>query len=220
MHFSNVHFVLCQIFVLNHPTPPFHAFFPPLSIVSLPSELKWTITSPKKGQAMQRFHEEQSARSKGARLSPLEKILGRLYRKGVATQVALTAFGFWSKMPIETACSTIETFRRSYRDPPTRTYPSGTDPPEPLCPDLIRTRFRPDSDLKRVISGPNQVEIRSKSGPNQVRAEGFSWVGAGGVGPGGRVPVAPRKVSILQDNAYFLQEQALMLRHPTPHSVG
>ena len=53
-----------------------------------------------------------------------------------------------------------------------------------------------------MISGPNQVEIRSKSGPNQVRAEGFSWVGAGGVGPGGRVPVAPRKVStlILQGN--------------------
>ena len=48
-----------------------------------------------------------------------------------------------------------------------------------------------------MISGPNRVEIRSKSGPNQVRAEGFGWVGAGGVGPGGRVPVAPRKVSTL-----------------------
>ena len=43
-----------------------------------------------------------------------------------------------------------------------------------------------------------QVQIRSKSGPNQVRAEGFSWVGAGGVGPGGRVPVAPRKVSSIR----------------------
>ena len=42
-----------------------------------------------------------------------------------------------------------------------------------------------------MISGPNQVEIGSKSSPNEVRAEGFSWVGAGGVGPGGRVPVAP-----------------------------
>ena len=42
-----------------------------------------------------------------------------------------------------------------------------------------------------MISGPNQVEIGSKSGPEQVRAEGFGWVGARGVGPGGRVPVAP-----------------------------
>ena len=48
-----------------------------------------------------------------------------------------------------------------------------------------------------MISGPKQVEIRSKSGPNQVQAEGFSWVGAGGVGPGGRVTVAPRKVSTI-----------------------
>ena len=35
---------------------------------------------PKKGQAMQRCREEQSARSKGARLSPLEL---RLYNFGV-----------------------------------------------------------------------------------------------------------------------------------------
>ena len=61
-------------------------------------------------------------------------------------------------------------FWGSYGDPPRRTYPSGTDPPKPLSPDLVRTRFRPDSDLKRVISGPDQVEIKSKSGPNQVRA--------------------------------------------------
>ena len=74
VHFSNVHFVLCQSLGLNHRTPPFHAFFPPppLSIASALSELKWAITSPKKGQAMQRCHEEQSARSKGARLSPLD----------------------------------------------------------------------------------------------------------------------------------------------------
>ena len=51
-----------------------------------------------------------------------------------------------------------------------------------------------------MISGRNQVEIRSRSGPNQVRAEGFSWVGARGVGPGGRVPVAPRKVSTLSSS--------------------
>ena len=48
-----------------------------------------------------------------------------------------------------------------------------------------------DFDLKSRFSGPNQVEIRSKSGPNQVWAEGFGWVGAGGVGPAGGVPVAP-----------------------------
>ena len=29
MHFSNVRFVLCQVFGLNHLMPPFHAFFPP-----------------------------------------------------------------------------------------------------------------------------------------------------------------------------------------------
>ena len=80
-------------------------------------------------------------------------------------------------------------FPRSYRDPPTRTYPSGTDPPEPLRPDLIWTRFRPDLDLKSPFSGPNQVEIGSKSGPG-----GGVRVGrcrAGGVGLGGGVPVAP-----------------------------
>ena len=38
-------------------------------------------------------------------------------------------------------------FPRSYSDPPTRIYPSGTDPAEPLRPDLIWTRFRPDFDL-------------------------------------------------------------------------
>ena len=68
MHFSNVHFVLCQNFGLNRLTPPFHALLP--SIASTPSELKWAITSPKKGQALQGYHKEQSARSKGARLSP------------------------------------------------------------------------------------------------------------------------------------------------------
>ena len=45
----------------------------PLSIASTLSELKWAITSPKKGQTIQRYHEEQNARSKGARLSPLDK---------------------------------------------------------------------------------------------------------------------------------------------------
>ena len=65
---------LCSLpeFGLNSFTPPFRAFFPPPpSIASTLRELKWAITSPKKGQAMQRYHEGQSARSKGARLSPL-----------------------------------------------------------------------------------------------------------------------------------------------------
>ena len=90
----------------------------------------------------------------------------------------------------------LETFRRSYREPPQPDLPlwhrpTRTPPPGPDS-DLISTRFRPDLDLQRVISGPNQVEIGSKSGTNQVRAEGFSWVGAGGVGPvGGGFPVAP-----------------------------
>ena len=52
--------------------PSMPSFPPPLYIASLLSELKWAITSPKKGQATQRYHEEQSARSKGARLSPLD----------------------------------------------------------------------------------------------------------------------------------------------------
>ena len=65
VHFSNVHFVLCQNCGLNRLTPPFHAFFPPLlSIASTLSELK--------GQAMQRYHEKQSARLKGARLCPFD----------------------------------------------------------------------------------------------------------------------------------------------------
>ena len=68
-------FVLCQKFGL----PSMPSFPPPfLSIASTLSELKWAITSPKKGQAMQRYHEEQSARSKGARLSSLDFRFGRI----------------------------------------------------------------------------------------------------------------------------------------------
>ena len=67
----------------------------------------------------------------------------------------------------------IETFRRSYRDPPQPDLPhlAPTPPPGPHL-DLISTRFRPDFDLKSAFLGPNQVDIGSKSGPNQVRAEG------------------------------------------------
>ena len=99
VHLSDVHFVLCQTFGLNHLTPPFHAFFstPLLSIASLLSEFKWANASPKKGQAMQRCHEEQSARSKGARLSPLEKGLaervGERVGEGSADFLAPSNFG-------------------------------------------------------------------------------------------------------------------------------
>ena len=58
------------------------------------------------------------------------------------------------------------------------------------------TKSRPDLDLKRRISGPNQVEIRSTSGPNQVWGGGCSeGAGAGEVGP--TDSVAPQKVSTL-----------------------
>ena len=73
VHVSNVLFVLYQIFGLNHLTPPSMPSFPSLlSVASTLRELGWAIMSPKKGQAMQRRHKEQSARSKCERLSPLD----------------------------------------------------------------------------------------------------------------------------------------------------
>ena len=64
--------------------------------------------------------------------------------------------------------------------------------------DLILTRFRPDSGLKRVISGPNRVQIRS-------RRRDSERVGCGGVGPAGGGPVAPWKVPIVVfDGAVFM----------------
>ena len=75
------------------------------------------------------------------------------------------------------------------------------NPSEPLCLDLILTRFRPDLS---VNSGPNQAESRSKSRPDQVPAEGFG----GGRCQRGRSswngPVAPRKVSTLQHETHNL----------------
>ena len=41
----------------------------------------------------------------------------------------------------------------------------------------IRVRGRWDTPKKRWISGPNRVEIRSKSGPNQVRGRGSEGSG-------------------------------------------
>ena len=62
-----------------------------------------------------------------------------------------------------------------------------------------QTRSGPDSDLKRVISGRNQVQIGFKSGPCGGVWRG-SVPGAGGGGPAERGPVAPRKVSAKADN--------------------
>ena len=98
---------------------------------------------------------------------------------GRGTQYRTPRLRFGRRPQRQQSMSRLETFRGA-----TRTA-------EHLRPDLIRTRFRPDLDLKSHFSGPNQVEIGSKSGPNQVRAEVFGWVGAREVGPRGRVPVAP-----------------------------
>ena len=76
----------------------------------------------------------------------------------------------------------VETFRGTLPPGPTPPAPTQLNP---LRLDLISTRFRPDLDLKSRFSGPNQVEIGSKSGPNQVWVDGFGWVGAGGIGPVG-----------------------------------
>ena len=54
MHFSNMYFVLCQIFGLNHLTPPLYAFFPPppppiVSALSLRPEPPFTGVSGPSG---------------------------------------------------------------------------------------------------------------------------------------------------------------------------
>ena len=90
--------------------------------------------------------------------------------------------------------SGVKTFRRSYRGIAARPTPPGRTPSEPLPPDVIWIRFWPDFDLIWGISGPNRVQIRSKSGSNHVRGEGRG----GGLARRGRSgwngPVAPRKV--------------------------
>ena len=85
-------------------------------------------------------------------------------------------------------CCRPETFRGAAGPLPAGPTPLAPTPPPGPDFDLISTRFRPDFDLKSAFSGPNQVEIGSKSGPG-------GGVGARGVGPAGRGPVAPRKVS-------------------------
>ena len=59
-------------------------------------------------------------------------------------------------------------------------------PPQPHLPHWTRPPLNPsDSDLILTrFSGPNRLEIRSKSGANQVRGEGFGgdrcWRGRSG----------------------------------------
>ena len=55
-------------------------------------------------------------------------------------------------------------FLRSYRAIPAGPTSLGWTPSEPLPADLIWTCSRPDLDLIRTQSGPNQVKIASKSG--------------------------------------------------------
>ena len=57
---------------------------------------------------------------------------------------------------------------------------------EHLPPDLIWTRFWPDSDLKSPFSGPNQVQIRSWGRCSEMS-------GPGGVGPAGMALWVPKK---------------------------
>ena len=66
------------------------------------------------------------------------------------------------------------------------------------------TCFRPYSDLKRHVSGPKQVEIRSKSGPNQVQGRAVrgrrGWSsGKGPVAPPGSLDVESSKIAVQKD---------------------
>ena len=67
----------------------------------------------------------------------------------------------------------LETFRRSYRDPshpdlPLQHWPTRTPPPGPDL-DLFSTRFRPGPEKRdfRSKSGRNRIKIGSKSGPGR-----------------------------------------------------
>ena len=72
------------------PSMPSKTFPPLLPIACTLSELKWAITSPEKGQAMQRYHEEQRARSN---IYLLETFLaGALYRDSRESMRILTTF--------------------------------------------------------------------------------------------------------------------------------
>ena len=114
-------------------------------------------------------------------------------------------------------CSSLWVFPVELQGPP----PPGPTPPAPTQPNpSARTWFGPDFDPDfdriRTWKGRFQVEIRSKPGPNQLWAEGFSWVGAGGVGPDGRGPVAPRNVSTVVSGfmRHFQHENAVNSNTP------
>ena len=122
------------------------------------------------------------------------------------------------KAYLQPEVSHIKTFRRSYRATSARSTPLAPTPPNtsPPPPDLIRTRFWPDSNLNQTrkgrISGPNQVEIRSKSGLNQVWGKVFGGVRGWEGRSGWNGSVAPRKVSTL---TFFLH-----MRGPQLTAVG
>ena len=83
------------------------------------------------------------------------------------TNLHLELPGFCAPLPLSRTCVRLRSFAPicalmlgTFRgatgspwDPPTRTYPSGTDPAEPLRPDLIWTRSRPDLDLESCRRG-------------------------------------------------------------------
>ena len=110
--------------------------------------------------------------------------LGACYRKATTPQklwtllfsiTAVFASRHWDASPgsLDSCASKVETFRGATGTPQAQAGPTplARTPAEPLCLDLIRTRFRPDFDLiltwNPPFSGPNQVEIGSKSGPGR-----------------------------------------------------
>ena len=72
----------------------------------------------------------------------------------------------------------IETFRGATGPLPAGPTPLAPTPPPGPDLDLILTRFGPDFDLKSAFSGPNRVEIGSKSGPGG--GVGARWVSLAG----------------------------------------
>ena len=109
-----------RILALTASRLPSMPSFPPplLSIASTLIQVKWAITSPKKGQATQRYHEEQSARSKGARLSALDLGScgpGKLTEKGKFPKVlrggCKRSFGPKEQRSPKSFCTTQNCFR-------------------------------------------------------------------------------------------------------------
>ena len=73
----------------------------------------------------------------------------------------------------------LETFRGATAHPQLDLPLWPDPPPRPDVDPILTGLVGPLSDLKSALSGPNQVEIGSKSGPktpNQVRGDGGLWV--------------------------------------------